>query len=245
MGKFEQLTYRGQVRWLRQLAIEAISHFPVKMARLDFIQHGENATYKLTDTKGNTYLVKIHRLNYHTELQINSELQWLRHLSKNKFLKIPVPIHSQKKNYLVKVKNLHFPEGRFVSMYHWIHGRFISKKISQVQLFQIGQMMATLHNSVAGKKSIRNYWDIQGLIGPLTHFGVLKDIQGVSQTQVQKLEAGRKIVFKKIKKYQRQFPKSFGLIHADFHFGNLLWLKEKRFALIDFDDCGNGFFYMI
>lgn len=127
-------------------------------------------------------------------------------------------------------------------MYHWIDGRFINKRISREQLFQIGKMMATLHNSVAGRNCIRNYWDIQGLIGPLTHFGVLKDIQDIPQTQVRRLEAGRKIIFNKIREYQRKFPQSFGLIHADFHFGNLLWLKEKNFALIDFDDCGMGFF---
>ena len=134
------------------------------------------------------------------------------------------------------------PEGRLVSMYHWIDGKFINKKINREQLFQIGEMMAALHNSVQGRKSIRNYWDLQGLIGPNTHFGVLKDIQGISQAQVRKLEAGRKLVFNKIKKYHKKYPKSFGLIHADFHFGNLLWLKEKSFALIDFDDCGMGFF---
>lgn len=43
---FADITYLGQVRLLRELAVNAVRRFPIELKRLQFIHHGENTTFQ-------------------------------------------------------------------------------------------------------------------------------------------------------------------------------------------------------
>lgn len=87
---FENASYLSQVRRLRALANKALAEYPIKVKALKFIQNGENATFRVLSTKGQTYLLRIHRKNYHTKPAILEEIAWLDHLTK-KGLSVPSP----------------------------------------------------------------------------------------------------------------------------------------------------------
>lgn len=78
MIPFHQASYQAQVRRLRQLAIEALKLYPIQAAKLDFIHHGENTTYKVTAQNGSRYLLRVARPDYHTLPALNEEMKWLR-----------------------------------------------------------------------------------------------------------------------------------------------------------------------
>ena len=49
---FEDLTYLGQVRRLRKLALSALDAYDIDVAQCKLIFHGENTTYRIDTADG-------------------------------------------------------------------------------------------------------------------------------------------------------------------------------------------------
>ena len=75
MTEFENATYRSQVRRLRALAQSALRHYDVNVLSLKFINHGENATFRVQAKDGRKYLLRVLRGGYHTDRAVNAELK--------------------------------------------------------------------------------------------------------------------------------------------------------------------------
>ena len=99
--------------------------------------------------------------------------------------------------------------------------------------------MGHLHKHAQVTKE-RYYWDADGLLGKKATLGALENIKRDYPKEFKILKPYRDLAYKELKKYQRKFPKKMSLIHADLHFGNMLFSKNEIFP-IDFDDCGYGF----
>lgn len=221
--------------------MNALRQFPIKVKSLDFIQHGENTTYKVSDTKNNRYLLRIHRMGYHSKDGIIEELKWLERLSKTTEIVSPIPLKTIHNSYIA-TDNLEIGnEQRNVTLLKWVEGRQIQKSISNVHVKEIGKLTAELHSNTKNKKVIhRNYWSSEGLAGPKPFMGPMDSIAGLNSKQQQVLNEARIIVFDRLSKYEKRYPQKMGLIHADLHFGNF-FLKNNKISPIDFDDCGYGF----
>ena len=111
-------------------------------------------------------------------------------------------------------------------------------RLTEKHMYLVGQLTARLQLNAPGKSN-RRYWDAEGLVGPKAKFGNLDQIAGSNVKQRRIILKTRKLVYTKLKAFQNKYPKKLGLIHADLHFGNLIW-TDNQFAVIDFDDCGYG-----
>jgi len=235
---FADKTYLGQVRQLRNLALNATRLYPVELEKLHFINHGENTTFKVAAACGSRFLLRIHRANYHSPQAIGEELQWLKFLQERNFT-VPEPIVSLDGELLTEVtyKGLN----RRCSLLKWVEGRFVEKSISPDHLFQAGKLLAGFQNATPGSFSQhRIYWNSEGLAGEQPMFGSYDRLAGVSSADQELISQARRAIFARLKAYEKSFPEKMGLIHADLHFGNILNQKGS-FAAIDFDDCGFGF----
>ena len=128
MKKFSELSYKGQVARLRELAEKALTLYPIKVSKIKFINHGENTTFKITDNHKKSYLLRICRYEYHTVEALNEELQWLKKLSQQ--FQVPTPVVSKKKKLLEWTSTVLLPEGRNAALFHWTDGIFLSTKKS-------------------------------------------------------------------------------------------------------------------
>lgn len=244
MKSFETASYLSQVRQLRKLAETALKQYPIQVKQLKFINHGENTTYKVLAKEG-VFLLRIHRSNYHTKAAILEELAWLKRLSK-KMDNIQKPMLS--KNGLMIVEALNEATNkaagisRYCSLLTWQDGVMRGKSLSIENMYATGLLTAQLHQNTAKiKVKHRNYWDLEGLLSEDAKFGSIKNMQtDLTKNQYDIVEKCRKITFKKIKQYQAKYPEKQSLVHADLHFGNIVWDKNKSIP-IDFDDCGFGF----
>ncbi len=170
------------------------------------------------------------------------ELSWLRNLTKTKKFQLPVPLVSNAKKLLEIVSTVEIPDGRKVALFRWTEGRFFVKTISEKHMLMLGMHIANLHvESKKEKVKHRRYWDAEGLLGKEAKFGDIDNLQGASRDQQFIVTKARKKLFKKFKRYELRFPNKMGLIHAELHTGNFLF-NTDGIALIDFDDCGFGFF---
>lgn len=242
MAEFSELSYRMQVQLLKKLALAAMARYPIKLKRIKFINYGENATFQLTDSKNSNYLLRVCRNDYHTKEALLEELSWLRNLEKTKKFQIPNPVLSKAKKLLVNVSTAEIPEGRKVVVFRWTEGRFFVNNISEKHMFMLGRQTGNLHvESKSLKVKHRRYWDAEGLLGKEAKFGSIDRLPGATRGQQRIISVGRKKILTKLKKYELKFPNKMGMIHADLHTGNFLVNKDGM-ALIDFDDCGFGFF---
>lgn len=238
---FSKASYLSQVRRLRALAQKALAEYPIKVKSLNFIHHGENTTFRIQAISGQTFLLRIHRSDYHTKSAITEEMAWLKHLSK-KGLSVPNPVISKNGNLVETIEHTDIQGSRNCSVFKWIHGGFIRKSVKPRHMFEIGQLLADFQNNTPKSKTkSRLYWTAEGLVGSNPKFGSLDKLSGVSSKQQSAITNARKSIFKKLKHFEKKYPHRQGLIHADLHFGNII-STGKNLGAIDFDDCGYGFF---
>jgi Ser/Thr protein kinase RdoA (MazF antagonist) len=236
---FELLSYLGQVRRLREVAREAIKGYGIKVQKMDFINHGENATFCVHAANGQRYLLRILRGGYHTDKAVDAELRWLRYLSTKGF-SVPTPMPSKNGKLSLVVATEGVPNGRRACLFEWLDGSFINKSISVKHMYEIGVLLAKLQKSVPrGIAKHRRYWTSDGLVGHNPKFGPIDNLLGVSPKNQQIINRARMVVHAKLRRYENRTNK-MGMIHADLHFKNIL-LSSGRIAAIDFDDSGYGF----
>ena len=239
MLPFNQATYLVQVRRSRELAALALDRYPIRVKKIEFINHGENTTFRVRATGGD-YLCRIHREDYHSTPAIEEELKWLEKLARDGFA-VPNPLRSKKNRLIENVAHLGMGSRR-VTVFHWIDGRFMSKAISEARAREIGELLGSFQNHARKiKVKHRQYWGADGLVGSKPKFGNQDAIVGATRKEQRIITETRKEVLSRVRTYQRKFPERMGLIHADLHFGNMLIGKDGRIGAIDFDDCGQGF----
>lgn len=235
---FEEATYRSQVLRLREMAVAAIKNYPLRPVRIEFIHHGENATFCLHMASGRKYLLRIHRGGYHSALAINEELAWLRRLSARGHA-VPNPIRTKAGRYLATISTPRVSSVRHCCVFEWVEGRFLEKSVKPRHLFELGQLIATLQAS-APRSNHRRYWNADGLVGAQPKFGSVAKLIGVDRRHLAIVNEVRPKVFKALKRFEKDHPEKMGFIHADLHFGNIV-LTQRGLAAIDFDDSGYGF----
>lgn len=239
---FEKCSYLKQVRRLRALAEAALVRYGIRVRKLKFIHHGENATFCVHSVAGRKYLLRILRGGYHTDLAVEAELKWLTHLSRKGFA-VPKPFRTKRGELSTFIRTDGIPQGRRCCMFEWLEGSFINKSINAGHMYQAGVLLARLQRETPkGIETHRRYWDSEGLVGKRNpKFGPINKLTGVSAKQQQIILRARKIVFAKLQKYEKKNPRKMGMIHADLHFRNML-LNDGEIAAIDFDDSGFGFY---
>jgi Ser/Thr protein kinase RdoA (MazF antagonist) len=238
---FGEASYLAQVRRLRALAQQALSLYTLRVEACRFLSHVENATFQITANGGKQFLLRIHRNGYHSRQAIVEELRWLRELSDDPMLIVPRPVPSKRGQLVERVETSLVGEARRCSLLEWIHGRFINKSLNRSHMENLGQLIGRLHKIGRLRAVVeRRYWDAEGLVGGNPKLGSVEDLPGISSSDQRIISDGRRITFRKLKRFEARFPHKQGLIHADLHFGNLL-LSQGRIAAIDFDDCGFGF----
>ncbi len=239
MSELTTKSYLSQVRQLRKIALAALKMYPIDLIQLKFISHGENTTFKIISKKGN-FLLRIHRKNYHSKNAILEELEWVAQLSESTDL-IQKPIPSINGSLIEEISIGNALDSRFCSVLTWVDGKMRYRSLSPNAMFNAGQLIGNLHkNRLDQKVKHRNYWDTEGLLGSNAKFGSLYHLKSeITKVEYEVLEACRMMTLNKIEDYNRKNPHKSSMIHADLHFGNIVWQKNEPVP-IDFDDCGFG-----
>ncbi|MEZ4740864.1 MAG: phosphotransferase [Bdellovibrionota bacterium] len=156
MKPFSEASYLAQVKRLRCMAESAVSKYPIKNYDLKFIQHGENATFKVI-TPRQDYLLRLHRNGYHTRSAILEELKWLENLSNTTNIPVQQPFAS-KKDELIILQHGEETPSRHCSILKWQSGQIKFKRLGPKDLYTIGELTAQLHKATTKRKiKHRNY----------------------------------------------------------------------------------------
>jgi len=204
----------------------------------------ENATFLAENPEtGDRVILRVHRPGYHTHAEIESELAWIADLRGKGVVDTPAPLPTLGGSYLAGfgMNGEHRP----VAAFEFMTGSEPAPSEALVDGFRkLGAISARLHAHARAWKRpdafIRKTWNFETTVGPTPHWGDWRNALGLEKTDLGLLERTCGELQKALAAYGTG-PERFGLIHADLRLANLL-IEGDRLGVIDFDDCGFGWF---
>ena len=243
MGRpFSALTWRGQLGRLKPLAHAASRRWPLRSPEVRRLHYGENATYQVRDADGGRWVLRVARPGYQSQARIESELWYVTQL-RRAGLAVPEPARGRDGQWVQTVSVPGVPEPRRCVLLRWMPGRFLYRGLRPVHAARLGETIARLHEASRDLSPppgfTRARWDAAGMLGPGALWGDARDSPHLSAVDRAWVTDECARIRARLEAYG-EGPDRFGLIHADLHFGNLVYHRGWP-RLFDFDDCGRGF----
>lgn len=231
------------------VAHQALKAFPISPGKVDLVWHTENITFRVSERDTNSdYVLRLHRPNYHTLSELNSERAWTSALA-DVGIATQTPLQTQGGDHFHAVDA---PDGirRFAGMTEWVEGTLLSDHLnSGIDLEErkhsyrkIGALAAMVHNQASSWKQPpgfeRHALDREGLMGNAPFWGAFWEHKALSRTEQELLLHARGQVRNALQAFGK-LTSNYSMIHADLHSENIL-VHDGIIVPIDFDDAGYG-----
>jgi len=208
------------------------------------INLSENATYIIEAPTGYRSVLRVHRQGYHSHRAIECELAWMAALDQQGGVETARPIPGRD-GMMIQTMDTAGVGARRMVMFEFLDGEEPDQSQHLVGPFrQLGAIAARTHlHSMSWAKPDpfeRLVWDDEAVFGPAANWGDWRDAPSLDVSAAADIDAAEKLVRARLADYGRQGDR-YGLIHADMRLANLL-IDGGRTRLIDFDDCGFGWF---
>ena len=209
------------------------------------INVAENHTYLVEADGGFRSVLRVHRAGYHSRMEILSELDWLKALAESGTVDVPAIIAGRNGSDVQTVEGLGNRECRNLVMFAFVDGTHPDERGELSDEFRnLGRIAAKTHihsrNWRRPDGFLRPAWDINAVFGPRSRWGNWRNAPNVTPDILPVLERAEILLHRRLGSFGTG-PERFGLIHADMRLANLI-VGEGRIWLIDFDDCGFGWF---
>ena len=216
-------------------------------ASVELLNVSENATFLVSDPGAGPSVLRVHRLGYHTEQEIASELAWMDALRAEAGVRTPrvlpavggrrvvtVPENSRRERHCVRFEFLPGtePGGEPAEDGHsTLTGRHFE---------ELGEITARMHRHARRwarpEWFTRFHWDYAAAFGDRARWGRWQDGVGVGPSERPVLARLDDTLHARLSAFG-QGPERYGLVHADTRLANLL-VHEGSVSVIDFDDSG-------
>lgn len=248
MTEFFTLTPEQQAERMRAAGADALTNWGIRDASLRLIKYRENAVFRVDHADGR-HALRLHRLGYHSDDELRSELQWMQALE-DAGIHTPTVVPTPSGDLFVKQSGDGLPGAIQVDLFEWIDGaqlgsveEGIADEAMAVDTFgTIGEIAARVHNQATNwtlpEGFTRHAWDEHGLAGDRPFWGRFWEIDAASGAQRDLLKRAKDTIFQRLKTMPKT-PDTYSMIHADFAPENLM-VDENGVRLIDFDDAGFG-----
>ncbi|HEY9524540.1 MAG TPA: phosphotransferase [Thermopolyspora sp.] len=216
-------------------------------SRVTLINVSENATFRVESGAGGVgaaTVLRVHRLGYHSVEAIRSELDWIDALRHDTGLRVPVIVPAADGARIVRVED---PDGepRHCVMFEFLPGTEPPEDRLVEDFEPLGQITARMHRHarqwVRPAGFTRFHWDFDAAFGAEARWGRWRDGVGVDREAAAVLSRLEETLRERLRRFGRG-PGRYGLIHADLRMANLLADGAGGISVIDFDDCGFGWF---
>lgn len=241
MGELYASSYVDQ---LRNVVMNSLAQWGFSpSASVSLLTVSENATFQITDIDKTRYVVRVHRPNYHTQAEIESELLWIDSLRASQVVITPKPIPLVNGGTIATFKQE--GEVRHMVAFEFMPGEEPSTETALSAGFKkLGAITARLHDHAIHWKLpehfIRKTWNFDTTIGASPHWGQWEKCPELTSDDKELLIKTIALIKAKLDDFGSG-PEKFGLVHADLRLANLL-ADNDRLAVIDFDDCGFGWY---
>ena len=210
------------------------------------INLSENATYLVKHPEREKMVLRVHREQYHSKNAIGCELAWMEALRKEAQLHTPEAIPGAdgqiiQTNIIGELSN-----PRHMVMFKFIEGEEPQETGELEEPFiQLGEVSAKMHNHAQQWPRPENFerliWSYENILGgPKAYWGDWRAAPAMDRSSQPVLERAAQTIGKRLDAFGKPEDR-WGLIHGDIRLANLL-IKDGDTRVIDFDDCGLGWF---
>ncbi|MGC5010582.1 phosphotransferase enzyme family protein [Streptosporangium sp. DT93] len=233
----------GVLERVHGAARAATAAYGMPGAGITLINVSENATYRVDDpVTGRRSVLRVHRLGYHSTAEIASELAWLEALREQAGVRTPRVIPARDGSRVVTVPGA---EPRDCVMFEFLPGAEPPATRPLPAFERLGALTARMHRHARGWSRpaafTRFHWDHEAALGAGSRWGRWQDGPGMDAGARTLLGRLDKELETRLHRFGRD-PERYGLIHADLRSANLLVAGDGPPAVIDFDDCGFGWY---
>lgn len=213
-------------------------------AQAHLVNHSENQTFFIKAPSSERFSLRVHRPGYQSLGSIQSEMEWLAAVQRDTGLSVPIAVAGFDGRPVQQFISSD-GEPRCAVLFCFIDGSEPRLDSGAPALFHaLGRIAATLHNHASDWRRPNGFerpvWDARAI---LAHDGLWGDWRSAPHLD----EASQAILLRLAQTLEERLfdygtgADRFGLIHADMRLGNLL-ADGERLTVIDFDDCGFGWF---
>lgn len=189
---------------------------------------GMNHTYFLSDNE-TKYVLRVYSHNWRSKSEIIEEIKLLNLLSEED-LSVSFPIKDKNGGF---IQEINAPEGiRYIVLFSFAKGGKI-RFMDNETCFEIGSLMAKIHNLTVNKTIDRISYDKKSLIEfPYEH---LKQFFSDNLPEMEFIkEVGKSFQNSDFDNVQN------GVVHMDIWYDNMAVMNSNQITIFDFDFCGNG-----
>jgi Ser/Thr protein kinase RdoA (MazF antagonist) len=219
---------------------------------IDLLNVSENATYLVSDPVAGPSVLRVHRLGYHTEQEIASELAWMDALRAEAGVRTPRVLPAADGRRVVTVAERRTGASRHCVRFEFLPGTepgielaaTADTQLTNAHFAELGEITARMHAHARSWQRpawfTRFHWDYPAAFGPRARWGRWQDGIGVGPSERAVLTRLDETLRARLKAYG-QGQERYGLVHADTRLANLL-VYDGAVSVIDFDDSGFGWF---
>jgi Ser/Thr protein kinase RdoA (MazF antagonist) len=233
---------------LDRIAQQALASYDLPAgSTAELVNQSENATYAVRTAGGDiTAALRVHRLDYHPDGAIKSELAWIDALREDGVIPTPEIIAARDGERELTVADPAAETApRSVVMFEWLPGASPDEDSLVANFAELGELTARLQlHARAWERpgGFRRFsWGYDDAFGSIARWGRWQDAPGVDAATLPVLTRLDETLRDRLAAYG-QGHERWGLIHADLRLANLLESPGLPTAVIDFDDCGFGWF---
>jgi len=213
------------------------------LARLALLSLSENAAYRVDDPEaGRTAVLRVHRTGYHPPGAVASELAWLQALRRDEGLLTPAVFAAPDGREVVDVTIGGVT--RQTVLFEFMPGTEPPEEDLAEKFELLGEICGRMHRHSREwsrpASFVRFSWDFDSCVGQSGRWGRWQDGVGVGREELATLGRAAGLMRDRLRRFGTG-PERFGLIHADMRLANLL-VNGRDIQVIDFDDCGFGWF---
>lgn len=200
----------------------------------------ENWTYRVDDpVGGRSAALRVHRPNYHSREEVESELMWIDALRGASIVNAPAPL-AARDGGRVRTVAVEGGPARHVTLFDWLPGAAPSADADLIPGFgRLGDLAARMHLFGIGwyrPASFRRFTYDDAAVLEKALWGRWQDAPGIGVAEEGVLSRAAAEIRRRLAEYGRATDR-FGLCHNDLRLANLL-IDGDRLSVIDFDDCG-------
>jgi Ser/Thr protein kinase RdoA (MazF antagonist) len=241
----------ARVTRFAERAARAYGCAPASTVRL--LNVSENATYLVEDPDQGPCILRVHRLGYHTEAEIESELAWMDALRADAGVRTPRVLPDPDGQRVLALPDIEEPPAPASgvepgALRHCVRFEYLTgaepADDDAAHFAELGEITARMHRHarewLRPSWFTRFSWDYDAAFGRVARWGRWQDGIGVGPAERAVLGRLDSVLAQRLARFGSG-PERFGLVHADTRLANLL-VDGGRVSVIDFDDSGFSWF---
>jgi Ser/Thr protein kinase RdoA (MazF antagonist) len=235
-----------RVRGCAQDALAAYGAHPE--ATVELLNVSENANFLVCDPDAGPSVLRVHRLGYHTEPEITSELAWMDALRAEAGVRTPRVLPAADGRRVVNVAER--AGAGSSAKRHCVRFEFLpgtepggsgdDPALTAAHFAELGEITARMHRHAREWSRpdwfTRFHWDYAAAFGQQARWGRWQDGIGVGPSERAVLSRLDNVLRARLRAFGSG-PERYGLVHADTRLANLL-VHDGSVSVIDFDDSG-------